>query len=457
MAGWDSFDYQWADNMPNSSALEGWSDAGRLTWREYEADVQNSADNILMDLERMKWTGYNQMWSDYLSGGAGVLGQTAQTGEGAVAEAHRLAQEALLFDTGSFVPDHTYFDETLGKILYEGIPVNSQGMTASEIAGAQGGSGDMGGSGRPGQPHEHPGRQATSARRPGRPSGGWMQSISDMVNMGYDAQGLRPNLTGVKSRLVDGVIEMANAAKAEGLTLTATGIRSEEAQERLFNDRYKPGVTGKTGPFGDRIWNGVTYRYVGGGKTGEGEVAVPGTSYHATGDAIDIGGPDPDNQQAARWRFFNRWGNKAGIYRPLMPEEPWHWERIGGARSRRKLQNLFTGGMVGGAGSAAQMIMAHGQEFVMNAAATRRIGMSTLNNMNNYAKFTGPTGAAGGTTNSSSSNVTIYVDTFVGERGWFEKMMNDYNINIAPSSERARGIEKRTVGSYTERNTRSRV
>ena len=53
--------------------------------------------------------------------------------------------------------------------------------------------------------------------------------------------------------------------------------------------------------------------------------------------------------------------------------------------------------------------------------------------------------------------VTIHVDTFVGERGWFEKMMSDYNIHIAPSSERARGIEKRTVGSYTERNTRSRV
>ena len=60
-------------------------------------------------------------------------------------------------------------------------------------------------------------------------------------------------------------------------------------------------------------------------------------------------------------------------------------------------------------------------------------------------------------TNNSSSNITIQVDTFVGQREWFEKMMSDYNIHIAPSSERARGIEKRTVGSYTERNTRSRV
>ena len=55
------------------------------------------------------------------------------------------------------------------------------------------------------------------------------------------------------------------------------------------------------------------------------------------------------------------------------------------------------------------------------------------------------------------NNVTIHVDTFVGQREWFEKMMSDYNVHVAPSSERARGIEKRTVGSYTERNTRSRV
>ena len=115
------------------------------------------------------------------------------------------------------------------------------------------------------------------------------------------------------------------------------------------------------------------------------------------------------------------------------------------------------GRYLGGFGSTMIPVLAHGGEFMMSAKATRRIGVGALNNMNNFSKLSGPNDAGGGVTNSSSSNITIHVDTFVGERGWFEKMMSDYNIHIAPSSERARGIEKRTVGSYTERNTRSRV
>ena len=115
------------------------------------------------------------------------------------------------------------------------------------------------------------------------------------------------------------------------------------------------------------------------------------------------------------------------------------------------------GRYLSGFGSSMIPVMAHGGEFVMSAKATRNIGVGALNNMNNFSKLSGPNGAGGGVTNNSSSNITIQVDTFVGQREWFEKMMSDYNIHIAPSSERARGIEKRTVGSYTERNTRSRV
>ena len=115
------------------------------------------------------------------------------------------------------------------------------------------------------------------------------------------------------------------------------------------------------------------------------------------------------------------------------------------------------GRYLGGFGSSMIPVMAHGGEFMMSAKATRRIGVGALNNMNNFSKLSGPNDAGGGVTNNSSSNITIQVDTFVGLREWLEKMMSDYNIHIAPSSERARGIEKRTVGSYTERNTRSRV
>jgi hypothetical protein len=115
------------------------------------------------------------------------------------------------------------------------------------------------------------------------------------------------------------------------------------------------------------------------------------------------------------------------------------------------------GRYLGGFGSTMIPVLAHGGEFMMSAKATRRIGVGALNNMNNFSKLSGPNDAGGGVTNSSSSNVTINVDTFIGQREWFEKLMSDYNIHVAPSSERARGIEKRTVGSYTERNTRSRV
>ena len=98
------------------------------------------------------------------------------------------------------------------------------------------------------------------------------------------------------------------------------------------------------------------------------------------------------------------------------------------------------GRYLGGFGSSMIPVMAHGGEFMMSAKATRSIGVGALSNMNNFSKLSGPNDAGGGVTNSSSSNVTIHVDTFVGERGWFEKMMSDYNIHIAPSSERARGI-----------------
>jgi hypothetical protein len=99
-------------------------------------------------------------------------------------------------------------------------------------------------------------------------------------------------------------------------------------------------------------------------------------------------------------------------------------------------------------------VMAHGGEFIMNAKATQSIGVKTLSNMNNFGKIEGPNGA-GNTTNANS--VTINVDTFVGQREWFDSMMSDYNINVAPNAERVGGIENRTVGSYVEQNLRSRV
>ena len=115
------------------------------------------------------------------------------------------------------------------------------------------------------------------------------------------------------------------------------------------------------------------------------------------------------------------------------------------------------GKYLGGFGSSMIPVMAHGGEFVMSAKATQQIGVGALSNMNNYGKYGGPTDAGGGGASTSSSNVTINVDTFVGQREWFESMMSDYNIHIAPGAERVRGVENRTVGSYVDQNKRSRV
>ena len=94
----------------------------------------------------------------------------------------------------------------------------------------------------------------------------------------------------------------------------------------------------------------------------------------------------------------------------------------------------------------------------MSARATRNIGLSALNAGNRTGSYalSGPN-AAGGVTNSSTSSVTINVDTFIGQREWFERMMSDHNISIVPAAERAKGAEGRAVGNYTDRNIRSRV
>ena len=196
---------------------------------------------------------------------------------------------------------------------------------------------------------------------------------------------------------------------------------------------------------GDKYWDGSWWKHISGA-----EVGTPGRSLHERGEAVDISGPSSKRDE--RWAWMKTHAKNFDLWAPIA-KEPWHHAREG----IRNVWSLATGGLVGGLHNQSKMAMLHGGEFVMSARATRNIGMGALAAANSYSQFTGPNEAGGGVTNTSSSNVTIHVETFVGQREWFEKMMSDYNIHIAPSSERARGIEKRTVGSYTERNTRSRV
>jgi hypothetical protein len=148
--------------------------------------------------------------------------------------------------------------------------------------------------------------------------------------------------------------------------------------------------------------------------------------------------------EGANWGRPSNVGSAAGAYTGTVRA---------GLRYGGKVSAQY-GRYLGGYKSSMVPVMAHGGEFIMNAKATQSIGVKTLSNMNNFGKIEGPNGA-GNTTNANS--VTINVDTFVGQREWFDSMMSDYNINVAPNAERVGGIENRTVGSYVEQNLRSRV
>lgn len=96
------------------------------------------------------------------------------------------------------------------------------------------------------------------------------------------------------------------------------GIRSARrdpaAQRRLFLSRYRPASKG-VGPYGDvRKYNGVRYVRV----SPAGSVAIPGTSEHETGNALDV------LESAQPW--FHEYGAGFGWVPFKVRGEPWHLE-----------------------------------------------------------------------------------------------------------------------------------
>ena len=92
-------------------------------------------------------------------------------------------------------------------------------------------------------------------------------------------------------------------------------------------------------------------------------------------------------------------------------------------------------------------VMAHGGEYVMSARAVQNIGLSKLEGMNHSRNYQG--GGGGGT--------NIFVENFIGEPEWFESMMGEYNVSVAPKNERSRGLESRKISSMADNNRRGRV
>ena len=108
---------------------------------------------------------------------------------------------------------------------------------------------------------------------------------------------------------------------------------------------------------------------------------------------------------------------------------------------------------VPGFSSTAVPALLHGGEYVINAKAVQAIGMSTLQNLNNM-RFTSPGRMQSPqvTTINETKNVNIYVDNFIGEQQWFESMMKEYNVKVAPRNQKSAGLEVRTVSSYSGLN-----
>ncbi|WP_402465821.1 peptidoglycan-binding protein [Isoptericola aurantiacus] len=105
----------------------------------------------------------------------------------------------------------------------------------------------------------------------------------------------------------DSAVAWDRATKAFGKQVIITGaLRSLETQTRLFTERYDENYT-SAGPFGDvRYWNGRRYVRMRGAAA-----AVPGTSNHGSGDAVDVktrrDGDDPGHDKAV---VFTSWSDR---------------------------------------------------------------------------------------------------------------------------------------------------
>lgn len=116
------------------------------------------------------------------------------------------------------------------------------------------------------------------------------------------------------------------AAAGRTLTITSAGdaYRSLERQVAVFQERYEARATGD-GPFGDvRTWNGVRYVRMSGAAA-----AVPGTSNHGKGIAVDIANAGGFGGPFHNWLTSSGpalgWSNAEGA----SVNEPWHWVHLG--------------------------------------------------------------------------------------------------------------------------------
>ena len=110
------------------------------------------------------------------------------------------------------------------------------------------------------------------------------------------------------------------------------------------------------------------------------------------------------------------------------------------------------GGMIPGFGSQGVPAMLHGGEYVVNSSAVKNVGIAALQALNNMRFNTPKSPSYSGPVNgqsTSTSTTHIYVENFIGEKQWFESMMKDYNVTVAPQNQKAAGLNNTTISTYS--------
>lgn len=135
------------------------------------------------------------------------------------------------------------------------------------------------------------------------------------------------NLYGGHRLRADAAAAWARLIAAYGKQIKITdSYRPYEVQERIFLQRYMPRPSGG-GTYGDvRYWKGV--RYV--RKHGTAAAAVPGTSNHGWGLALDLA-DGVNSGRGPAWEWLQKNAERFGWHNPDWAKqarfyEPWHWE-----------------------------------------------------------------------------------------------------------------------------------
>ncbi len=111
----------------------------------------------------------------------------------------------------------------------------------------------------------------------------------------------------VDSSIAGQLAAMIDAAAADGITLTGSGWRSAETTARL------------------RVQNGCPDVHTSPAETCAIPTAIPGTSMHERGLAIDFAGASTWDTPVARWLQSN--AHRFGLHN--LPSEPWHYSTNG--------------------------------------------------------------------------------------------------------------------------------